>query len=57
MLWGRARNAAGIAIDATPHEFSSYAKVRRAKHRHRAPSIHPQLSASATPQGAETGTR
>jgi lysophospholipase L1-like esterase len=54
MLWARARNAAGIAIDAKPHEFSSSAKVRRVKHRQRDrapyPPVHPQLSASATPQ-------
>jgi hypothetical protein len=59
MLWGRARDAAGVAIDAKPHEFSSRAKVRRAKHRRKSPhpSVAPQLSASATPRAAEIQTR
>ena len=57
MLWGRARDAAGVAIDAKPHEFSSHAKVRRAKHRREVPSVHPQLSASATPRAAESRMR
>jgi lysophospholipase L1-like esterase len=59
MLWGRAREAAGIAIDARSHEFSSRAKVRRVKHRRKSrdPSVAPQLSASATPRAAETRTR
>jgi hypothetical protein len=56
MLWGRARDAAGIAIDAKPHEFSSHAKVRRVKHRRKAPypRAYIQRSASAVPQAAPT---
>jgi hypothetical protein len=58
MLWGRAREAAGIAIDAKSHD-ASRAKVRRVKHRRKSPhpSVAPQLSASATPRAAETRTR
>jgi hypothetical protein len=58
MLWGRAREAAGIAIDAKSHD-ASRAKVRRVKHRRKSPhpSVAPQLSATATPRAAETRTR
>ena len=59
MLWGRARDAAGVAIDAKPHEFSSHAKVRRAKHPRKSPHPigQPQLSASAMPRAAESRMR
>jgi hypothetical protein len=56
MLWGRARDAAGVAIDAKPHEFSS--KTRRVKHRRKVPrGTHPQLSASAAQLPAASKTR
>ena len=56
MLWGRARDAAGVAIDARPHEFS--AKTHRARHRRKAPRGAPrQLSASAAPAPAASASR
>ncbi|MEA2855825.1 MAG: hypothetical protein QOH98_146 [Methylobacteriaceae bacterium] len=57
MLWGRAREAAGVAIDAKPHEFSPQ-KTRRVKYRRKWQRwAHPQMSASATPASAVSRTR
>jgi lysophospholipase L1-like esterase len=61
MLWGRAREAAGVTIDANPAQLGSR-KIRRVKHRRKAPRRwpghpHVQLSASAAQAPAGTHAR